>query len=261
MRISNRVCLVTGAAQGLGAAISRRFIEEGATVYLTDMNKEKGETLAMQLGERAMFRIQDVTNEAHWEVRMDEILKEQGRLDVLVNNAGILEQDEIENADLESFRRMLGVNTEGVFLGCKHAVRAMKKRKEDTGLKDLSSASIINVSSLAAIVGSHNLSGYSASKGAVRALTKSVALYCARKSYDIRCNSIHPGLAETQMAEDVISVSRNPERTREAFNRAAPLPGMVQPIDVANAALYLASSESRFTNGIEMVIDGGAIAQ
>jgi len=261
MRIPNRVCLVTGAAQGLGEAICKRFIEEGATVYLTDMNAAKGENLAMRLGVRAMFRVLDVTNEEHWKVRINEVISEQGRLDVLVNNAGILEQGDVESTSLESFRRVNEVNLDGVFLGCKYAVGAMKQRREHVDAQKIGSASIINVSSIAAMVGAYNLAGYSASKGAVRALTKSVAMYCTRKKYEIRCNSIHPGFADTQMSRDVIDQARDPEKTRAAFNKAAPLQGMVQPIDVANAALYLASHESRFTTGIEMVIDGGAIAQ
>ena len=174
-----------------------------------------------------------------------------GRLDVLVNNAGVAIIGNIENATLEEWRQTQKINSESVFLGCREAVRAMKGQ----------GGSIVNISSVAGIIGDAQSVAYCASKGAVRLTTKSVALYCARKGYRIRCNSVHPSFTRTNMVEGFIATARNPARVREGLAAAAPLGRMGEAEEVAAAILYLASDESSFTTGAEIVVDGGLTAQ
>jgi 3(or 17)beta-hydroxysteroid dehydrogenase len=194
----------------------------------------------------------DVTDEDQWVAAIDGLLERHHRLDILVNNAGIGGGDgSIEDLTVESWRRIQGVNAEGVMLGCKHGVRAMKQ----TG-----GGSIINMSSIAGIVGAPQLAAYCASKGAVRMLTKSVALHCARKGYGIRCNSVHPSYTDTPMVDRMVAAHRDPERMRAALQSASPLGRMGAPADVAGAVLYLASDDSTFVTGIELVVDGGVTA-
>ena len=175
-----------------------------------------------------------------------------GRLDILVNSAGIALKGNIETATLADFRRTEAVNVEGVFLGCREAIRVMKGN---------GGGSIVNLSSVAGIIGDAQSAAYCASKGAVRLLTKSAALYCGRSGYNIRLNSVHPSFADTPMVQELIASSKNPERVREGLMRAAPLGRMGRPEEVANAILYLASDESSFTTGIELMVDGGLTAQ
>lgn len=250
MRLSNKIVVVTGAASGLGAAAARRLHEEGAIVVLTDRDAERGEQVARELGAR--FRQLDVTDEASWIAVIDAVVEEHGRLDGLVNNAGIGVPGSIEDTTIEAFRFVHQVNVEGVFFGCKHAVRVMKGR---------GGGSIVNVSSVAGILGAPNLVAYSSSKGAVRTLTKSVAMHCARKGYGIRCNSLHPAFIATPMVDAMVSLSRDPARARQGLDREIPLGHIGEPADVAAAVAYLVSDDAKFVTGVELPIDGGLLAQ
>ena len=193
-----------------------------------------------------------MTDEARWREVVDAVVARYGRLDVLVNNAGIAILGNIEKATLADFRKTQAVNVEGVFLGCREAVRVMKAN---------GGGSIVNLSSVAGLIGDASSAAYCASKGAVRLLTKSVALHCARAGYGIRCNSVHPSFTETPMVEGFLAETREPDRVRAGLKRAAPMGRFGQPDEIAAAILYLASDESAFTTGAEIVIDGGLTAQ
>jgi 3(or 17)beta-hydroxysteroid dehydrogenase len=254
-RVQGKVALVTGGASGLGAASARMLVREGARVAITDVNAEAGEALAKELGEAARFWRLDVTNEEEWTSVVDAVLGAFGRLDVVVNNAGIGIAKDIERLSLREWRKEQAVNLDGVFLGCKHAIRAMRQ----CGAK----GSIINMSSVAGLVGVPAFPGYSASKGGVRMLTKSVALHCAQKGYGIRCNSIHPGYTDTPRVDDLAGIMGGGDATtgKQKLARTIPLGHLAEPDDVAYSVLYLASDESRMVTGAEFVIDGGATAQ
>jgi NAD(P)-dependent dehydrogenase (short-subunit alcohol dehydrogenase family) len=249
-RVQDKIAVVTGAASGIGLATARLLIEEGARVVLADIAAEPGHRAAAELGPRAIFRLLDVTREDQWIKALDATMREQGRVDILVNNAGIAMLKDIEATTLEDWRQTMDVNLDGVFLGCKHAVRVMK----ETG-----GGAIVNLSSIAGIVGYH-LAAYCASKGGVRLLTKSVALHCARRKYNIRCNSVHPSFADTPMVQSTIAAARDPDKMRANIEAAAPLGRLAQPVEVARTILFLASDEAAFTTGAEFVVDGGATA-
>ena len=247
-RLDGKIALITGAAGGIGGASARLFEAEGAKLVLTDLDIS---SLAEFQERGALTLVQDVTDEALWREVVDAALAKFGALDVLVNNAGVGMIGNIETTTLEDWRRTQAINSESVFLGCREAVRAMKRQ----------GGSIVNVSSVAGIVGDAQSVAYCASKGAVRLTTKSVALYCARKGYGIRCNSVHPSFTRTSMVEGFIANASNPTRVREGLNAAAPLGRMGEADEIASAILYLASDESMFTTGAEIIIDGGLTAQ
>ncbi|MCW8835594.1 MAG: glucose 1-dehydrogenase [Rhodospirillales bacterium] len=251
-RVAGKVALVTGASSGLGAACAERLANEGASVVLSDINVADGESLRDRIGQRALFVEHDVTNEDHWARVIDATIERFGRLDIVVNSAGIALLADIEHTSMEDWRKVLGVNLDGTFLGCKHGVKVMK----ETG-----GGSIINLSSVSGLVGGFNLAAYNASKGGVRLLTKSVALHCARAGYNIRCNSVHPTFIDTPMVQAMIDGSKDPERTRTSLIRQIPLGRLGTPEDVSSMVLYLASDESAFVTGSEMVVDGGSVAQ
>jgi len=250
-RLDGKIALITGGASGIGLAAARLFLDEGATLVLTDRDRPAAETALAALGNRATFHLLDVTREEHWIAVTDAAVAEFGRLDVLVNSAGVALLRDIETTTLEEWRTLMAVNLDGTFLGCKHAVRVMKGR---------SGGSIVNMSSVAGLIGSGNLAAYSASKGGVRLLTKSVALHCARKGYNIRCNSVHPSFVETPMLRGMIAAGRDPAKMAANYTSAAPLGRLAQPIEVARTILFLASDESGFTTGAELVVDGGLTA-
>jgi 3(or 17)beta-hydroxysteroid dehydrogenase len=250
-RVRDKVAIVTGAAGGIGRATAALLIDEGARVVLTDVAAQAGAEAAASLGSRASFKALDVTDSAQWQAVIGETEAELGGLDVLVNNAGIALMKDIETTSLEEWRHVHAVNLDGVFLGCRYAVDAMKRR---------GGGSIVNVSSIAGLIGHHSLAAYCSSKGGVRLLTKSVALHCARRGYNIRCNSVHPSFAATPMIEAMIEQARDPAKMRDAVTRAAPLGRLAEPIDVARTILFLASDESAFTTGAEFAVDGGATA-
>ena len=251
-RLEGKTALVTGAASGIGLQTSIRLAEEGALVMMTDINHEEGLQQAEQLGANATFLKLDITEEEEWISVLDETVKRFGRLDILVNSAGKVLIADVEQITLEDWRKVHAVNLDGTFLGCKHGVRVMK---------EFGAGSIINLSSVSGMIGGFNLAAYNSSKGAVRMLTKSVALHCARAGYGIRCNSIHPTFIETPMLESMIRDSPDPEKARQTLVRQVPLRRIGKPDDVANMIVYLASDESTFVTGTEMVIDGGVIAQ
>lgn len=199
-RVQDKVAIVTGGGNGIGSAIANRFVDEGATVIITDYNKAAGEAVAAN-SNAITFIPHDVRSEEEWRQLMASVLKDYKRLDILVNNAGILATEsnqELEDTSLEQWREVHAVNSEGVFLGCKHGVNAMKK----TG------GAIVNLSSIAGLLASPNLVAYGASKGAVRQLTKSVAVHCGKEGYRIRCNSVHPGIIRTDMGDQVMMLGK-----------------------------------------------------
>ncbi len=247
-RVKGKVAIVTGAASGMGRADAIVLAAEGAQVVLTDINEADGQAVADSIGENAIFIHHDVTSEDNWVAVIQQTLEHFGRLDILVNNAGMMAMGSVVDTDLDSYRRINAVNNEGVFLGCKHAIPAMEKSGDG--------GSIINMSSVAALHGMSYIAGYSASKGAVAGLTKSVALYCREQNNRIRCNTIHPDGVKTPMVVKVLS--GNDTATQEEIDALASAVPMCEPEDIAAMVLYLASDESHFVNGAQMLIDNAA---
>ncbi|MFT4614364.1 MAG: 3(or 17)beta-hydroxysteroid dehydrogenase [Bacteroidia bacterium] len=246
-RVEGKVVIVTGAASGMGKSDAVLLAAEGAKVVVTDMNEQDGQAVADSIGENAVFMSLNVTDEENWKQVVASTVETFGGLDILVNNAGMIALGNIVDTELESWRLINAVNSEGVFLGCKHAIPAMA---ESGG------GSIINMSSVAALHGQSFVAAYSASKGAVRALTKSVAMYCKEQKNGIRCNSVHPDGVKTPM---VVKVATGKETaTQEEIEEIGKFGNMCEPEDIANLVLYLASDESRFVNGTEMIIDNAS---
>jgi NAD(P)-dependent dehydrogenase (short-subunit alcohol dehydrogenase family) len=250
-RLHGKFAFITGGASGIGFATAQRFAEEGAQVALADINDAGAQAGAAT--NPAFFAVHlDVTDEASWDAAIAATLARFGRLDVLVNSAGVAPIADVERETLEQFRRVMAINVDGVFLGCRASVRAMK----DHG------GSIVNLSSVSGLIGGNNIVAYNASKGAVRLLTKSVALHCARKRYGIRCNSVHPTFVETPMFFG--SLEHRPpedrERIESALRAQVPLGRFAKPVEIADLIVYLASDESQFVTGAEHVIDGGMTA-
>ena len=249
MRLQNKVALITGAAVGIGAEIAKRFAAEGARVVIGDVNAVEARTTSESIrrsGGSARSVPLDVTKEESWKEALDGIRTAEGRLDVLVNNAGITKRISITEMPLEDFERIMAVNVRGVFLGIKHALPFMKQH---------GGGSIVNISSICGLVG-HKLTNetYTTSKGAVTLLTKSVAVRHARDN--IRCNSIHPGTVDTPMMQALFT---DPEKKRERLDEV-PLGRLATAQDVANAALFLASDEAGFITGAALPVDGGLTA-
>ncbi len=259
-RVSGKVALVTGAASGIGRASAEVLAREGASVVLTDV-QAIGEDVAAGIrksGGKARFVAHDVTSESEWVSIIASIEKTEGRLDILVNNAGIAVAGLIHELTLEQWRHQMAVNVDGVFLGVKTSLPLMRQTpggqvpRSQTG-----GGSIINISSIAGLRGAANLSAYCTSKGAVRLFTKSVAIECAMMQDGIRCNSIHPGLIETPIWGQVVPGSNEPLDLDAMSAIRVPLRRKGMPADIANAVLFLASNDSSYMTGEEMVIDGG----
>lgn len=251
MRLSGKVAVVTGGASGMGAATVRRFRREGAEVVLTDVQDTLGEAVAAETG--ATFIRHDVTDEAGWTRVMGLVEEKFGRLDVVMNNAGILGRGSIEDVVLDDWNRVIAVNLTGVMLGCRHGLAVMRRNP------DGASGSLINVSSIGGMAGMATDAAYSASKGGVRLLSKSIAVHCARAGYRIRSNSIHPGVVDTPMLQpgrDVVSA----EMFDQMVRGLSPSGRLGVGEDIAGLAAYLASNDSQFVNGAELVIDGGGMA-
>ncbi len=250
-RLEGKTALVTGAASGIGRRTSERFVEEGARVAMTDINTEGLADATASLGDAAVAVHHDITDEESWAAAVDQAVATLGGIAILVNSAGTGRATNIEDTTLEDWRRVMSINADGTFLGCKQAVRTMKQ----TG-----GGSIVNLSSVSGLIGGHNMTAYNASKAAVRLLAKSVALHCARKGYNIRCNSVHPAFILTPMVEAMIKRSRDPANTQTKLEAQIPLGQLGSAQDVADMIVYLASDESRFVTGAEFVIDGGLTA-
>lgn len=242
-RVVDKVAIVTGAARGLGCAAAELLVREGATVVLTDVDAAEGERVARALGERAHFVRQDVTDEDGWRDLIDHVVGRHGGLHVLVNNAGVVSPGDAETTTTAEYRRIMAVSMDGVFFGCKYAIPAMRRS---------GGGSIINMSSIAALVGESVVAAYCAAKGAIRSYTKAVAVHCARQGYAIRCNSIHPSGMDTPMVRNFAASMAAVQPSDIAVQAASRLG---EPRDVAYAVLYLASDESKFTSGAELVID------
>lgn len=257
MRLENKVALITGAARGIGESIAKAFFAEGALVYVSDIDLRNGNLVAQSLGPSASFVPLDVRDEQAWSETTESILKKHGRLDIVVNNAGITGFEgksvphDPENASLEAWRAVHETNLDGVFLGCKYAIRAM--RTSGTG-------SIINISSRSGIVGVPTATAYASSKAAVRNHTKSVALYCAQQGMKIRCNSIHPAAILTPMWEPMLGIGPDREASMAMFVHDTPLRRFGMPEEVAAVAVMLAADESSYITGAEINIDGGILA-
>ncbi len=250
-RVQGKVAIVTGGASGIGAETARTLAREGALVTLTDVNEADGKSVAEEIGGSAVFLAHDVSDEDQWRAVILDVQRRHGGLHVLVNNAGIVLAANVEDTTLAQWRRIHAVNAEGVFLGCKHAIPAMRAS---------GGGSIVNISSLAGLRGTPIYAAYSASKGAVRSLTKTVAVHCRDKGDAIRCNSIHPGGVSTPMVHGLVPGGSGPDlSTPEGVARARAV-GLGLPSDIANLVLYLASDESCYVNGAELAIDGGATA-
>ena len=250
-RVHGKLALVTGAASGIGKATAAHLAREGATVILTDRNPE-GAAVAEALGASHRFVVLDVTDEAGWGALIAQVMADHGHLDILVNSAGIGLWGDIEHTSLADFRLMYRVNVEGTFLACRAALAAMKSGR---------GGSIINISSVAGLIGVPDLAGYCASKGAVRMLSKSIALHAARAGHGVRCNSIHPSFIDTPMVDRMASVMGDAAQAKARLEHAAPLGRLGQADEVSAMILYLASDESKFVTGAELAIDGGLTAR
>ena len=259
-RLKNKIALVTGAARGIGAAIARAFAAEGAQVVVTDLDEAGAERCAHAIGAAASSLRLDVREELAWIGAMARVLDRYGRLDVLVNNAGItgfedgvVPQDP-EHAALDSWHAVHRTNLDGVFLGCKHAIRVMRRAGPDAN------CSIINLSSRSGVVGIPGAAAYASSKAAVRNHTKTVALYCAEQNLPIRCNSIHPAAVLTPMWEPLLGNGPDREARMAEFVADTPLRRFGTPDEVAAVAVLLASDESSYITGAELHVDGGILA-
>ncbi len=250
-RMEGKVALITGGASGIGRASAELLVAEGARVVIADIDETGGAAAARAIGEAALMMRLDVTSEDDWRAAIAGTLEAFGQLHVLVNSAGVSVLKNVEDTTLEEWRFVNGVNLDGTFLGCKHAIPA---------IKESGGGSIINLSSVSGLVGGHNLAAYNASKGGVRLLTKSVALHCARKGYNIRCNSVHPTFIDTPILEPMLARAEDPELMRQKLARQVPIGRLGQPEEVAAGILYLASDESAFMTGAEFVLDGGITA-
>lgn len=253
-RVQGKVALVTGAAKGIGEACALLLAKEGAKVAVCDLDQAAGEAVVAKIiaaGGEAFFIAQDVTDEASWPATIAATGQRLGALDVLVNNAGIAIPGNAVDCTLADWRKTLAVNLDAVFLGTKYAIPAMSGRN----------GSIINISSIEGIVADPNLASYNASKGGVRLFTKSAALHCGKTGLKVRVNSVHPGYIWTPMVEDYVKSIGDLAEGRAALDSLHPIGHVGDAMDVAYGVLYLASDESKFVTGSELVIDGGYTAQ
>ena len=247
--LSGKVAIVTGSASGIGAATIVRLREDGATVIGTDIQETLGNQVAKDAG--AKFIVQDVSNADRWTEIADQVKAEWGRLDILVNNAGVTTGMSIEDVDLATWDRVMGINLTGVMLGCKNAIRVMKTNPGG------SSGAIINVASTTAYTPLPTDVGYSAAKSGVRILSKSVATHCAQQGYNIRCNTIIPGATDTAIIAAMDSI--DPE-LRNRVAATSPLNRLADPGEIAAAIAFCASDECPFMTGSDMMVDGAALA-
>ncbi len=258
-RLAGKIAVVTGAGSGIGLATAQLMASEGALVVVTDINADATQKTAHSLGKGTLALTHDVSSETGWERIREAVLAQYGRLDILVNNAGTsgpqAPQDP-EFASLDTWNKTNNVNVDGVVLGCRFGISMMKER----------GGAIVNISSLAANMATPDFAPYGAGKAAVRQFSKSVALYCARRKYNIRCNSVLPGFVETPMGQEALEGSISGKKTdplvmAEKIKKTIPMRMFGKPEDIAYAVLYLASDEARFVTGIDIIVDGGVSAQ
>jgi len=248
-RVQGKVAIVTGAAGGVGEADAILLAREGANVVITDINEEAGRAVAAKIGDAARFVKHDIASEDDWKRVIATAEETFGGLDILVNNAAILIYGNIEDTDLATWQKINRINSEGYFLGCHHGLAAMKKR---------GGGSIVNMSSMAGIGGVGSFCAYSASKGAVAAMTRSIAAHCRMNLYKIRCNSIHPdGIMTPMVAGLRESMPKGKQSAVRVMDQKQMMARFAKPTDIANLVLFLASDESSFINGAEMRIDNG----
>ena len=247
-RVSGKVAIVTGGASGVGKDDAILLVKEGAKVVLTDLNEKDGNAVAAQIGDNALFVKHDISSEDGWKEVIARTEEKFGGIDILVNNAAILIAGTIEDTTLENWQKIQRVNSDGYFLGCKYGYAAMRKR---------GGGSIVNMSSMAGIGGVSSFCAYSASKGAVAALTRSIAAYSRFHQIPIRCNSIHPDGIKTPMVFNLPRDPKKPLTVREGNDAKRLMARFCEPTDIANLVLFLASDESRFINGSEYRIDNG----
>ncbi|MEY2974502.1 MAG: hypothetical protein RIR49_922 [Actinomycetota bacterium] len=254
-RVAGKVAVITGGASGIGRACAEVLAAEGAAVVITDIQDDLGRRVADEIaatGADARFLHHDVTIEDEWAAVAASVAEVHGRLDILVNNAGIGIGGSIVEMTLADFQRQQAINVDGVFLGMKHCIPAMR---------DSGGGSIINMSSVAGLRGSARLAGYNATKGAVRLLTKGVALECAQARWNVRVNSVHPGIIDTPIWDTVGAALVRADDRGIQLDRlaqaAVPTGELGRPVDIANGVLYLASDDSRYVTGTELVIDAG----
>ncbi|MGZ3339928.1 MAG: SDR family oxidoreductase [Reyranella sp.] len=244
--LSGQVAIVTGGASGIGAAAAALLAGQGARVIVADLHEAKDGT--------GRFVSHDVASEESWRSLLADVLASEGRLDIMVNNAGISgSYANPETTTVEQWQHVQAINSEGVFLGCKYAIQGMKQTGPD---KTASKGSIVNVSSIAGLIGSAGPTAYTASKGAVRLLSKSVALYCAEQKYNIRCNSVHPGGVDTPIFNPLWQAMGH-EQGKAYIGSRHPIGRMAEPVDLGEVVLWLASDRSSFVTGAEIVADGG----
>lgn len=244
-RLNSKAAIITGGAKGFGLLTAQLLVQEGAKVVITDLDEQGGQKALDTIGrDKAAFVAQDVAKEDSWEPVFSAARDKFGEANVLVNNAGILFFDDAEHIEMDEWHKILSVDLDGVMLGVKHAIAHMKEH----------GGSIINMCSIAGLIGIANLYAYNAAKGAVRLLTKSAALYCAQQGYPIRVNSIHPGYAHTPMVDAY-------PQMRSDLEKLHPMGRLGSAREIANMALYLASDDSSFSTGSEFVVDGGYTAQ
>ena len=253
-RVQDKVAIVTGAASGLGFAAARKLLEEGAKVILTDVNREVLDSMSERLSDFSKSQFQaifhDVTQEESWIELINQTESDHGKINILVNSAGISLGADVVSTDFDIWKKVHQVNLDSVFLGCKYAVPAMGKYGH---------GSIINISSISGIVAGWNTAAYNSSKAGVRLLSKSVALFCAKKGYEVRCNSIHPAFVDTPILDPIKQVFGAEEAVAK-LARQIPMNKIGDTDDVSYAILYLASDESKFMTGTEIVLDGGLSA-
>lgn len=266
LEVTGKAVLVTGGARGLGAAAAKKLAGAGAKVFITDILDDVATATVAEIkaaGGEASFFHHDVTSPEEWQQAVDGCASQYGSLDVLLNNAGILQPGTIFEASYDDFKRVVEINVNGVWLGMKTAL----PRMIEDGAKWPGGASIINISSVAGIVGAAGLSAYSGTKGAVKLLTKSVAMECTGAGHKVRVNSIHPAIIETDMAtgiaEEMVEggAAGSKEEGLGLMTLAHPIGRLGQPKDVGSAVLFLASEASSYMTGAEVVVDGGFTAQ
>ena len=257
-RVAGKRILITGGAGGLGAACACRLAEEGAVAIIADLHDDAGEQLAQDIG--GHYRRLDVSSDEQWSALALGLKRDFGGLDGLVNNAGIASSkggEDVESIAMEDLHRIFAVNVDGTVLGCKYSIPLMVE-----GASGGTAGSIVNLSSIAALIPASFLLAYGASKATVAHITRSVAMHCAERGYGIRCNSLHPGIVRTDMMNGIIDRvgrERNLEadQASAAFESQVPLGRAQEPADIANAALFLLSDESRFITGTQLIVDGG----